>query len=228
VKFAKDKNKKNNPNKETMWCTRCKKDTHTTDKCFVLKREAKEKAQANSGNGHGKAQAQPYSRRTFRKEVNSMARRAGKHNGLDVMSKALKREQKKSTKHEKQLAAKKAAKKSEPDTDTSSDESVHCMDDPIPRKNRAKKRTPSPEPSDSDSSDDEEWKRRETKRFKRVEKDWRKKAAQHIRVLKPSDFSDTSEDEEDVEANKASAEETAFLKAIEKEEADMKEADNSD
>jgi hypothetical protein len=80
-----------------MWCTRCKKDTHTTDKCFVLKREAKEKAQANPGNGHGKAQAQPYSRRTFRKEVNSMARRAGKHNGLDVMSKALKREQKKST-----------------------------------------------------------------------------------------------------------------------------------
>jgi hypothetical protein len=46
-----------------------------------------------------------------------------------------------------------------------------------------------------------------------------------MRVPKPTDFSfDTSEDEDEVEPNKATAEETAFLKSIEKEETDTKKA----
>ena len=92
-----------------------------------------------------------------------MARRAGKHDGLDVMATAIKREQKKSAKQEKKRSsakAAKAAKKADPDTDSSSDESdksVHLMENPIPQKKAFKKKTPKVVfLVDTDSSDDDE------------------------------------------------------------------------
>jgi hypothetical protein len=66
--------------------------THDSKQCFILKRLAREAKNI----GNGKAHAKPNSNSTFRKEVNLIARRAGKHNGLKIMEPALKREQSKS------------------------------------------------------------------------------------------------------------------------------------
>jgi hypothetical protein len=51
------------------YCTHCKTDTHNTEHCWKLKKKAKEKELSEK-----KA---PYSKRSFRKEVNAIARRAG-------------------------------------------------------------------------------------------------------------------------------------------------------
>ena len=149
-KFTKSRNnnKKNGNNKPpttngpgSFYCKRCGDNaTHNTNRCYILNREAKELEQSANGKGNGKSHDKPYSKRSFRKEVNAMARRAGKHDGLDVMATAIKREQKKSARQDKKRAsakAAKAAKKADPDTDSSSDESdksVHLMENPIPRK----------------------------------------------------------------------------------------------
>ena len=53
-------------------CEKCgPNSSHNTETCWIRKREARDKA--------SKA---PFSKRTFRKEVNAMARRTGKHEGL--------------------------------------------------------------------------------------------------------------------------------------------------
>ena len=190
-KFAKfENNKKKNGGEQVTsedgqkYCKKCgHNDTHSTDRCFKLKKLAREAEQAN---GNGKAYAKPFSKRTFRKEINAMARRAGKHNGLEVFKSALKREQ---GKQEKRVAkkvtiaasAKKAPKSDESDSD--SDESMHNLELPIPRKKRAQK-------------------------------------------TKKSIFDglqDSESFDEDEGDNKATDEETAFLKSIDKEEAEMKE-----
>jgi hypothetical protein len=97
-----------------------------------LKRLARE---ANN-NSNGKAHAKPYSNRSFRKEVNSMARRARNHDGLKSVESALKREQGKlekqagrasSKKHTKKAAAQKSS-----DDDSLLDESMHNMEARIP------------------------------------------------------------------------------------------------
>ena len=92
-----------------------------------------------------------------------MARRAGKNDGLAVIASALKREQGKlakrsSKKHVKATAAKKKAESSESGSD--SDESVHILDRPIPRKSILKA-TKKPKKilydlMDEDSSDTDE------------------------------------------------------------------------
>jgi hypothetical protein len=95
IKFAKSEEKKRSWNKTVLnnrqyYCKKCgTNSTHGSKHCYFLKRLARE---ANN-NGNGKAHAKPYSKRTFRKEVNSMARCARKHNGLKIVESALKREQ---------------------------------------------------------------------------------------------------------------------------------------
>ena len=64
--------------------------THSTVNCYILKNRAK---QEQGANGEGKAQAKPYSKRTFCKEVNTMARKAAKNGSLEMYATALKREQ---------------------------------------------------------------------------------------------------------------------------------------
>jgi hypothetical protein len=79
-----------------MFCTHGKTDTHNTASCYKLKKIARDKAEA------GKARdKEPYSKRTFRKEVNAIARRAGKHGGIKLVEKAIKRKQVKQAKHAK-------------------------------------------------------------------------------------------------------------------------------
>jgi hypothetical protein len=102
-----------------------------------LKNLARKEKEAN---GNDKAQAKPFSKRTFRKEINAMARKAGKNDGLAVIAAALKREQSKqsnrSSKKHARAAAKKKAEAS--DSDSDSDESVHILESPIPRKSSLK------------------------------------------------------------------------------------------
>ena len=139
VNFAKSQNDNKKNGKETIrvtdgfYCTNCGKNpTHNSDRCFTLKRLAKEAEQA----GSGKAHAKPFSKRTFRKEINTLVRRAGKHDGLEIMATAIKREKVKSVKRDKKTV-KKAKSKPEPmsdDTGSDSDESMNNMEAAIPRK----------------------------------------------------------------------------------------------
>jgi hypothetical protein len=198
IKFAKfeNNNKKNGgenvPTKDgSFHCSRCGNNaTHNTDRCYILKNLARKEGQAN---GNGKAHAKPYSKRTFRKEVNAMARRAGKNDGLAVIASALKREQgkhaKRSSKKHATAAAKKKAESSESDSD--SDESVHILEKPIPRKSI----------------------------FKAAKKAQEKKK-DIFKELKEAPDSD--EDTTMAEDNQPTAEEKAFFDLISKEEADEK------
>jgi hypothetical protein len=172
------------------YCTECGKNpSHNTDRCYILKNLAR-KAEQAKGNGNGKPK--PYSKRTFRKEVNAIARRAGKNDGLVLMAAALKREQKKSEKASKKPA--KAAKKAEPsDSESSSDESMNNIETRIPRK----------------------------KAFT-VKSKLKKQAPLTKAADKKSIFEDLldamSEDEDMIEVVEPTAEEKAFLKSIDKEE----------
>jgi translation initiation factor 2 beta subunit (eIF-2beta)/eIF-5 len=94
TRFAKSetKNKKSGSKSTTgdgqYYCKECGKNpTHDTDRCYILKRLAREKEA--KANGRDKAYAKPYSKCTFCKEVNSIACRAGKHDRLKIVESAL-------------------------------------------------------------------------------------------------------------------------------------------
>lgn len=63
-----------------------------------------EKEQAYNATGEARRKPRPKSKRTFRMEVIAMAWQAGKHNGLDIMTMAIKRQQRKSAKQIKHLS----------------------------------------------------------------------------------------------------------------------------
>jgi hypothetical protein len=89
-----------------MFCTHCKTDTHNTASCYKLKKIARDKEEA------GKAcDKMPYSKRPFRKEVNAIAHRVGKHGDIKLVEKAIKCEQGKQAKHEKKTQESGACKK---------------------------------------------------------------------------------------------------------------------
>jgi hypothetical protein len=109
-----------------MFCTHCKTDTHNTASCYKLKKIAR------VGKSHDK---EPYSKRTFRKkEVNAIARRAGKHGDIKLVEKAIKREQGKQAKHVKKHEKVARVKKVAESDSESSDESMHNLESRIPRK----------------------------------------------------------------------------------------------
>jgi hypothetical protein len=70
----------------------------------------------------------PYLKLTFRKEVNAIARRAGKNGNIKIVKKAIKLEQGKHGKKEKKHAKVACAKKAEPSDSDSSNESIHVME----------------------------------------------------------------------------------------------------
>lgn len=209
VKFAKfEKKAKKNGNNNAgtdrpskYACKRCGPNpTHDTDACWVIKKEEREKAK--------KA---PYSHRTFRKEVNAMARRAGKNDGLKFFESAVKREQsklaKKAGRANKKDTKKSRAKKDDSDSDSSTDHSMNNMEARIPRKKLYRKK---PERNVKYNS-----------------------KAEVVEIEGSTD--DDSEQEMDTDSsddeqsnNQASAEEKAFLKAIDKEEQKANKKSNSD
>jgi hypothetical protein len=77
-------------------------------------------------------------KRTFRKQVNAIARRAGKKGNIKIVKKAIKRKQGKHGKKEKKHAKVARAKKAESSNSDSYDGSIHVMDlgQRIPRKKR--------------------------------------------------------------------------------------------
>jgi hypothetical protein len=121
TKFAKSEKSVTKSGKKTtmdsapMYCTRCKTDTHVTERCWKLKKIAREKELSEKKS--------PYSKWTFRKEVNAIARRAGKNGDIKIVEKAIKRKQGKHGKKEKKHAKVARAKKAESSDSDSSDES---------------------------------------------------------------------------------------------------------
>jgi hypothetical protein len=197
----KNSGKRTDRKTEKFYCKECgRNDTHNTDRCYILKRLARED---NTSNGKAHAGPKPFSKRTFRKEINALVRRAGKHDGLDLFTQAIKREQKKeskrSSKTSKHSSSKSKAKASAKEDSSSSSEeesdgSVHIMDmeKPIPRKKASATI------------------RIATRTFNRVPKK---------NIFE--DLMDTISSDEEIEVmadNKPTAEEKAFLKSIDKEE----------
>lgn len=121
------------------FCSECGRNaTHATVDCFILKNRAKREQQQAGGKGAYKNKPKPFSKRAFRKELNMIARKAGKNKALDLYEAALKREKSKLVKTEKKRKAK--AKPAHEESESSdSDESVNMMEKPIPKK---KKTTP--------------------------------------------------------------------------------------
>jgi hypothetical protein len=143
VKFANSgNNKKKHESKDDgrdartdYYCKECGTNkTHATVNCYILKNRAKREQGAN---GDGKAHAKPFGKRTFRKEVNAMARKAASNGKLDMYAAALKREQNKQAKKAKKIAAKNPKK--DESEDSESDESMNNLEAPIPRKKKSKK-----------------------------------------------------------------------------------------
>jgi hypothetical protein len=125
---AKNRGDKNN----AFFCKECGHNaSHATVDCYKLKNKAK---RAEQGGGHrnyeGKAQDKPFSRTSFRKEANMLARKAGKNNALDLYAAANKREQAKAKKRSAKTEKKRVAKEDSSD----SDESVQVLESPIPKK----------------------------------------------------------------------------------------------
>jgi len=87
------------------FCSNCGRNgTHATPQCYFLKNKTQRSENKNSDNeNNGHKNARPFSRRTFRKEVNTLARRAGKKKALGLYASALKREQAKESRKEKKL-----------------------------------------------------------------------------------------------------------------------------
>jgi hypothetical protein len=123
------------------YCTHCKRDTHNMERCWKLKKIAREKELSEK-----KA---PYLKRTFRKEVNAIARRAGKNGNIKIVKKAIKRKQGKNRKKEKRDTKKAHAKKVESSNSDSSNESINVMEpgQRIPGKKRFAQRTSLPRTS---------------------------------------------------------------------------------
>ena len=130
----KDDRHKHNDRLRKFVCEKCgPNSSHNTETCWIRKREARDKA--------SKA---PFSKRTFRKEVNAMARRAGKNDGLKIVELAIKREKgklaRKPDEPAKTTKKKRVKRQVESDeSDESSDESMHNMEARIPRKKRYRK-----------------------------------------------------------------------------------------
>jgi hypothetical protein len=185
--------------------THCKTDTHNTERCWKLKKIAREKELSEK-----KA---PYSKQTFCKEVNAIARRAGKNGNIKIVEKAIKCKQGKHRKKEKKHAKVDCAKKGEPSNSDSSNESINVMEpgQRIPCKKRFVQHTirfdykgNQVDIEDSDSEDD----RKMPAKISRTKPK---------KVADPMDTESSEETDED-EDYKASKEEKASLKSIDKKE----------
>jgi hypothetical protein len=122
------------------FCKNCGRNrTHGTAQCYHNKDKTQrfEKKDGERGNDNTGKPNRPFSRRTFRKEVNTLARKAGKKKVLDVYAAALKREQAKVAK------SKKSNKKNYASDDSSSSsdsiKSINNLERAIPRKQAYKK-----------------------------------------------------------------------------------------
>jgi hypothetical protein len=164
-KEGKDKNDNNNNNKKNkfgkfvarakkddhsrnvyFFCERCGRNrTHDTTKCFFLKNKTQRFDNKNlTSNDNASKKELPFSRRTFRKEVNTLARKASKKNALGLYASALKRQQ---DKESKMKQAKRRAIESEDSSKSEDSMSVHNLETPIPRKKNIRVAAAKPNPN---------------------------------------------------------------------------------
>jgi hypothetical protein len=91
----------NGPNNNgSFFCKHCGCNrTHDTSKCYFLKDKTQRfKGKTSDSNKEAGQKERPFSPRTFRKEVNTLARKASKKGALGVYASALKRQQDKESK----------------------------------------------------------------------------------------------------------------------------------
>jgi hypothetical protein len=101
------------------YCTHCKTNTQNMDMCWKLKKIARENELSDK-----KA---PYSKQTFRKEVNAIAHKAIKNGDIKLVKKAIKRKQGKHKK-EKKNSNVACAKKAESSNSDASNGSMHVLE----------------------------------------------------------------------------------------------------
>ena len=122
------------------FCKTCGRNrTHGTATCYYNKDKTQrfEKKDGERGNDNNGKPNRPFSRRTFRKEINVLARKAGKKKVLDVYAAALKREQVKVAKSKKTNKKNRASDDSSASSDST--KSVNNLERAIPRKQAYKK-----------------------------------------------------------------------------------------
>jgi hypothetical protein len=155
----------------------------------------------------------PYSKWTFHKAFNAIARRAGKNGNIKLVEKAIKRKQGKHRKTENKHAKVARAKKAESSDSDSSDESINVMEpgQRIPCKKIYAQRTiqfnargDQVDVEDSNSDDDRKMPAKISHKNPK-------------KVADPMDTESSEETDED-EDFKASKEEKAFLESIDKKE----------
>jgi hypothetical protein len=198
--------------KEDYFCTECGQNrTHNTEKCFKLQNRA---SRDKSHSGHKSEQKpKPFSKRTFRKEVNAIARKAAKKGTLDLYAAALAREQNKLDKQAKKKTVKKTVA-ANADSDSSSDESMNNLEEKIPKKKAFRGKLLKRPPNIFDRNVKMPFSEKEIRESLK----YLQKQRKTVEILIP----DSEEEEEDVNA---SEEERAFLMAIDQEEKLQKTAE---
>jgi hypothetical protein len=128
------------------FCERCRRNrTHDTAKFFFLKNKTQRFENKNlTSNNNASKKELPFSRRTFRKEVNTLARKASKKNALGLYASALKRQQDKESKAKQ---AKRPAIESEDSSASEDSIPVHNLETPIPRKKNIRAAAAKPNPN---------------------------------------------------------------------------------
>jgi hypothetical protein len=117
-------------NNKSFYCSEHGKNPmHATADCFTLKSRDKSGLQ---GANHS------FSNKSFRKEVNFLAKKSSKKKVLDMYATAIKREQKKM---QKQIAKHKPREVASSDSESSSEVSMHNIEHPKSRKSSTKSKT---------------------------------------------------------------------------------------
>jgi hypothetical protein len=124
--------KNGNNNNGSFFCKHCGRNrTHDTSKCYFLKDKTQRfNGKTSDNNKEASQKDRPFSRRTFRKEVNTLARKASKKGALGVYASALKRQQ---DKESKSKVAKRRAFEKEDSSSSDDSMSVNNMEKRVPR-----------------------------------------------------------------------------------------------
>jgi hypothetical protein len=119
---------KNGPNNNgSYFCKHCGRNrTHDTAKCYFLKDKTQRfNGKTSDTNKEASQKERPFSLCTFRKEVNTLARKASKKGALGVYASALKRQQ---DKESKAKVAKRRAVENEDSSSSDDSMSVHNIE----------------------------------------------------------------------------------------------------
>jgi hypothetical protein len=117
--------------RQRFFCKNCWSNcTRDTSKCYFLKDKTQRfNGKTSDNNKEAGQKERPFSRRTFRKEVNTIARKASKKGALGVYASVLKRQQ---DKESKAIMAKRCAEEMEDSSSLEDFISVNNVEKPVP------------------------------------------------------------------------------------------------